>query len=61
VIASLNQQLTRLSRLGSALLGDVNIRPSAEAVFEVPLGLAVANQDKLVHEVRFDKRARREW
>ena len=38
-------QLARGARFGRALVGDVDVPPAGEAVFEVPGGLAVADQD----------------
>jgi rhodanese-related sulfurtransferase len=37
--------------LGHAGRGEVNIGPAGEAVFEIPSGFAVANENKLVHGV----------
>jgi hypothetical protein len=39
-------QLAALARLGLALGGQVDVDPAGEAVFEVPLALAVAKQDE---------------
>jgi len=33
-------------RLGNALFGEIDVRPSSEAVFLVPGALAVAEQDE---------------
>src|SRR5690606_5001658 len=43
------QQFARLARLFAPGVGQVDIGPAGETVFEVPLALAVAHQDDLVH------------
>jgi hypothetical protein len=42
-----------LARLGTALLGDVHVHPAGEAVVEVPLALAVAQQDESGGHIQF--------
>jgi hypothetical protein len=45
----LAQQFARRDGLGHALVGQVDIPPAGEAVFQVPLALAVADEDQLGH------------
>src|SRR6266478_1946666 len=47
--ALLLQKTARGPRFGHALLGQADIGPSAEAVFEIPDGFTVTQQDELVH------------
>src|SRR3546814_4619856 len=42
-------QLARSDGLRYALFGDIDIPPAGEAVFEIPLRLAVADEDELGH------------
>jgi hypothetical protein len=44
------QQLAGLLRLGAALVGEIDIGPAGEAVFLVPGGFAVAQQNDFVHD-----------
>ena len=39
-------QLAALLRLSLALRGEINVHPTGEAVFQVPLALAVTQQDQ---------------
>ncbi len=47
----LGDQLAAASRLGLALGRQVDIDPSGEAIFKIPLALAVAEQDQARHSV----------
>src|SRR5690606_3497467 len=48
-VAFLFEQLARLARLFAPRFGEVDIGPAGETVFKVPLALAVAHQDDLIH------------
>src|SRR5690606_2656872 len=47
--AFLLEQLACLARLLAPGFGQIDVGPAGETVFEVPLALAVAHQDKFVH------------
>ena len=44
------EQVAGALRLGSALLGQVDVGPAGEAIFLVPRALAVAEKNDFVHE-----------
>ena len=46
-------QFARGPRFGCAFFGYANIPPTGEPVFQIPLGLSVANEDKLWHGSSF--------
>ncbi|MCY1249072.1 hypothetical protein D9M72_625740 [compost metagenome] len=47
--AGILEQLAGLARLVGAGLGQVDVDPAGKAVFKVPRGFAVADEDELVH------------
>ena len=46
VISAVEQGFSRGQRLFSAVVGEVDIRPAREAVFEIPFAFSVAKQHK---------------
>ena len=46
------EQFARRHGLAHASGGQVHIGPAGEAVFEVPGGFAMANEDKFVHKLK---------
>jgi hypothetical protein len=46
-------QLAGGDRLTLALLGEVDVPPAGEAVFEVPGRLTVADEDEARHQLRY--------
>src|SRR3972149_5169843 len=49
-IAALSQQLARLMRLLPPQIGQADIRPARESVFEIPRALSMPDQNKFVHD-----------
>ncbi len=47
---ALFQQRSGRARLSDALVGEIDVPPAGEAVFEIPLRLAVTEQDERRHQ-----------
>lgn len=46
IVSAVEQGFSRGQRLFSAVVGEVDIRPAREAVFEIPFAFSVAKQHK---------------